>query len=64
MAPARAPAALDYDALAAAPHEDGTAAPAGDAGWAPRAGQERLELAIAYLDLGSPSSGRVGFGAV
>ena len=44
--------------LAAAAHEDGTAAPASDAGWAPRAGQERLELAIAYLDLGDAQTAR------
>lgn len=50
--------AAPHDALAAAPHEDATVAPAGDAGWAPRAGQERLELAIAYLDLGDAQTAR------
>lgn len=34
------------------------AVPAGDAGWSPRAGQERLELAIAYLDLGDAQTAR------
>ncbi|HDS1146744.1 MULTISPECIES: FimV/HubP family polar landmark protein [Stenotrophomonas] len=47
-----------HDALATAAHEDGAAAPASDAGWAPRAGQERLELAIAYLDLGDAQTAR------
>lgn len=47
-----------HDALAAAAHEEHTAAPASDAGWAPRAGQERLELAIAYLDLGDAQTAR------
>lgn len=50
--------AAPHDALAAAAHEEGTAAPASDAGWAPRAGQERLELAIAYLDLGDAQTAR------
>ncbi|KAG1290908.1 hypothetical protein G6F64_013861 [Rhizopus arrhizus] len=44
--------------MATAAHEEHTAAPAGDAGWAPRAGQERLELAIAYLDLGDAQTAR------
>ena len=48
-----------HDALAAAAHEEHTAAPASDAGWAPRAGQERLELAIAYLDLGDAQTARI-----
>lgn len=48
----------DGEASGAAPHEDATVAPAGDAGWAPRAGQERLELAIAYLDLGDAQTAR------
>ncbi|WP_414553478.1 FimV/HubP family polar landmark protein [Stenotrophomonas forensis] len=47
-----------HDAMATAAHEEHTAAPAGDAGWAPRAGQERLELAIAYLDLGDAQTAR------
>lgn len=34
------------------------AQPVEDAGWAPRAGQERLELAIAYLDLGDAQTAR------
>lgn len=34
------------------------AAPTNDAGWSPRAGQERLELAIAYLDLGDAQTAR------
>ncbi|PJL02893.1 FimV/HubP family polar landmark protein [Stenotrophomonas maltophilia] len=34
------------------------AASVGDAGWSPRAGQERLELAIAYLDLGDAQTAR------
>lgn len=46
------------DALATAAHEEHVAAPASDAGWAPRAGQERLELAIAYLDLGDAQTAR------
>lgn len=50
--------AVPHDALAEAAHEEGTAAPASDAGWAPRAGQERLELAIAYLDLGDAQTAR------
>ncbi|HIE1098954.1 FimV/HubP family polar landmark protein [Stenotrophomonas maltophilia] len=41
-----------------ATHEEGTAAPGSDAGWSPRAGQERLELAIAYLDLGDAQTAR------
>lgn len=45
-----------------AAHSDDTAssapAPADDAGWSPRAGQERLELAIAYLDLGDAQTAR------
>ncbi len=47
-----------HDAMATAAHEEHTAAPASDAGWAPRAGQERLELAIAYLDLGDAQTAR------
>ncbi len=47
-----------HDAMATGAHEEHTAAPAGDAGWAPRAGQERLELAIAYLDLGDAQTAR------
>ncbi|HHA2861434.1 TPA: FimV/HubP family polar landmark protein [Stenotrophomonas maltophilia] len=47
-----------HDMLAAAAHEDAAAAPADDTGWAPRAGQERLELAIAYLDLGDAQTAR------
>lgn len=47
-----------HDALATAAHEEHAAAPASDAGWAPRAGQERLELAIAYLDLGDAQTAR------
>ncbi|PJK99109.1 FimV/HubP family polar landmark protein [Stenotrophomonas maltophilia] len=43
-------------------HPEETAASAaadnGDAGWLPRAGQERLELAIAYLDLGDAQTAR------
>lgn len=50
--------AAPHDALAAAAHEEGNAAPAIDDGWAPRAGQERLELAIAYLDLGDAQTAR------
>ncbi|WP_182067576.1 FimV/HubP family polar landmark protein [Stenotrophomonas pavanii] len=50
--------AVPEDAPAAPVHEEGTAASAGDAGWAPRAGQERLELAIAYLDLGDAQTAR------
>ncbi|HCT26809.1 MAG TPA: fimbrial protein FimV [Stenotrophomonas sp.] len=50
--------AVPHDALAEAAHEEGTAAPSSDAGWAPRAGQERLELAIAYLDLGDAQTAR------
>lgn len=50
--------AVPHDALAAAAYEEDTAAPASDAGWAPRAGQERLELAIAYLDLGDAQTAR------
>ena len=45
-----------------AAHSDDTAssapAPADDAGWSPRAGQERPELAIAYLDLGDAQTAR------
>lgn len=44
-------------------HEDvavpGSDAPGSDAGWSPRAGQERLELAIAYLDLGDAQTARM-----
>ncbi|WP_286069260.1 FimV/HubP family polar landmark protein [Stenotrophomonas sp. 57] len=36
----------------------GATAAAGDAGWPLRAGQERLELAIAYLDLGDAQTAR------
>ncbi|KAA3600322.1 fimbrial protein FimV [Stenotrophomonas maltophilia] len=50
--------AVPEDAPAAPVHEQGTAASAADAGWAPRAGQERLELAIAYLDLGDAQTAR------
>lgn len=44
-------------------HLDEDAAPAAavagaDTGWSPRAGQERLELAIAYLDLGDAQTAR------
>ncbi|WP_414496342.1 FimV/HubP family polar landmark protein [Stenotrophomonas maltophilia] len=41
-----------------AEHQHDSAAPASDAGWSPRAGQERLELAIAYLDLGDAQTAR------
>ena len=55
--------AVPEDAPAAPVHEEGTAASAGDAGWAPRAGQERLELAIAYLDLGDAQTARAAAGS-
>ncbi|MHC1653987.1 FimV/HubP family polar landmark protein [Stenotrophomonas maltophilia] len=42
-----------------AAHQDDSAAQASDAGWSPRAGQERLELAIAYLDLGDAQTARM-----
>jgi pilus assembly protein FimV len=52
---------IDHGAVEATHSDDiasSAAAPAGDAGWSPRAGQERLELAIAYLDLGDAQSAR------
>ncbi len=58
------PEAIDSidDGSVEASHSDdiapSAAAPAGDAGWSPRAGQERLELAIAYLDLGDAQTAR------
>lgn len=65
---ANAQAAPAHDALAAdvaghehAPLQDTSAAADADAGhrdWAPRVGQERLELAIAYLDLGDAQTAR------
>lgn len=54
--------AHESPAQADAPHHEDTPSTAavadGDAGWAPRAGQERLELAIAYLDLGDAQTAR------
>lgn len=47
-----------HDLPAGAAHED-VAVPGSDAGWSPRAGQERLELAIAYLDLGDAQTARM-----
>lgn len=58
------PEAIDSidDGSVEASHSDdiapSAAAPVGDAGWSPRAGQERLELAIAYLDLGDAQTAR------
>lgn len=52
---------IDHGAVEASHSDDiasSAAAPAGDAGWSPRAGQERLELAIAYLDLGDAQTAR------
>ncbi|EKT4094529.1 fimbrial protein FimV [Stenotrophomonas maltophilia] len=54
-------APIDRDGIDAPHHEDAapiTAAAGTDAGWSPRAGQERLELAIAYLDLGDAQTAR------
>ncbi|PZS47922.1 FimV/HubP family polar landmark protein [Stenotrophomonas maltophilia] len=52
---------IDHGSVDASYSDDiapSAAAPAGDAGWSPRAGQERLELAIAYLDLGDAQTAR------
>lgn len=52
---------IDHGSVEASHSDDiapSAAAPAGDAGWSPRAGQERLELAIAYLDLGDAQTAR------
>lgn len=52
---------IDHGSIEASHSDDiasSAAAPAGDAGWSPRAGQERLELAIAYLDLGDAQTAR------
>ncbi|MBH1661849.1 fimbrial protein FimV [Stenotrophomonas maltophilia] len=54
-------APIDRDGIDAQHHQDAapiTAAAGTDAGWSPRAGQERLELAIAYLDLGDAQTAR------
>ena len=52
---------IDHGSVEASHSDDiasSAVAPAGDAGWSPRAGQERLELAIAYLDLGDAQTAR------
>ncbi|MGF6419100.1 pilus assembly protein FimV [Stenotrophomonas sp. AN71] len=49
--------ALHHSPIDAA-QDDAGAAPAGEGGWPPRASQERLELAIAYLDLGDAQTAR------
>ncbi len=52
---------IDHGSVEASHSDDiasSAVAPAGDAGWTPRAGQERLELAIAYLDLGDAQTAR------
>ncbi len=52
---------IDHGSIEASHSDDiasSAAAPAGDAGWSPRAGQERVELAIAYLDLGDAQTAR------
>ncbi|WP_295555243.1 FimV/HubP family polar landmark protein [uncultured Stenotrophomonas sp.] len=54
-------APIDHDGIDAPHHEEAApimAATGADAGWSPRAGQERLELAIAYLDLGDAQTAR------
>ncbi|MBA0447060.1 FimV/HubP family polar landmark protein [Stenotrophomonas maltophilia] len=53
-------APIDRDGTDAPHSEDAApiAAAGADGGWPPRAGQERLELAIAYLDLGDAQTAR------
>ncbi|KRG53113.1 type IV pilus assembly protein FimV [Stenotrophomonas beteli] len=48
-----------HDVPAGPAYEEAAATAASEAGWSPRAGQERLELAIAYLDLGDAQTARM-----